>query len=100
MSAWATPGVRCVCVDDGLVNSVTGGRDYYVVEGTVYKIVSTLPFPELKALGLGLWGMPLDQYFDVRAFRPLVELSDDATEDVALFKKIAGHVPAPETERA
>jgi hypothetical protein len=100
LSAWAKPGVRCVCIDDALIDLHSGRFSGYVVKGEIYKIVKTLQHSSFPSLGLALWGMPLDQYFDVCAFRPLVELSDDAAKDVALFKKIAGHVPAPETEQA
>lgn len=90
MSGWAKPGIRCACVFPGH-NIWTGVNSEYIEVGAIYKIVSVNRFPKFKHLILlGIWGTPLDQYFDVECFRPLVGSSQ--SEDVATFQKIADHI--------
>ena len=95
MSAWAKPGVRCVCV--ARCFDFRTDIDYgYVEVGGIYKIVRTSTNAGWDGLLLGLWGTPLDTWFDVDAFRPLVTPEQFAEEDAETFRHIARHARAPE----
>jgi len=86
MSAWAKPGVKCVCVDDS--PSIYGACDLEV--GRIYVITARMETPfgvginvagaRSKALGFHLW-----------RFRPLVTKTQE--QDVAQFRHLL--TPSP-----
>ena len=96
--SWVKVGAKCVCIVDAFYNIVTNE----IEEGPPLKRVLTVEafFHRGSKTFVAIWGQPLDAYFDSAAFRPVVPTSRSLEHDVAKFKKIAGHVPAPETERA
>lgn len=98
MSAWAKPGVKCVCVGGGRkpgwperINDL-GYRgkpkigDICVVTGTSWV--------EPYGLFLKLEGYPRNQSFLAAAFRPLITKTQE--QDVALFRHILDGLPVGE----
>lgn len=86
MSAWARPGVKCVCVDgrpwlDDFDNPTTGPALNEVLT------VATHPFLDrgLVCIRFEEWPGP-EEIFVVESFRPLVRKSQ--SEDVALIKSL------------
>lgn len=86
MSAWARPGVKCVCIYEGpALNSQGVPCEWSADKGRIYTIVS-IRDDEQGHLYLGLWGMPLGKFHDVDGFKPLITRTQE--QDVALIKSL------------
>jgi hypothetical protein len=82
VSAWARPGVKCVCVDDAPRDS----RQPMVVKGRQYEIES------VHDRSCTLFGVDDGQFYWLDRFRPLVTQQDD----VALFQHLLTGTPVRE----
>lgn len=94
MSAWARPGVRCICIvatDEWRPdrNPADVPELGFPVRGEVYTIATVEDEPE--GLFLTLFELGEDDLFDVDSFRPLVSEADD----VALFAHHLDQVGEP-----
>jgi hypothetical protein len=94
MSAWAKPGVKCVCIRGGSPNCF-GFREVgsYPVEGAIYTIRGVYHGPQwdqfyLVELPSGKAKHPdgCEMGWNASHFRPLVTRIQ--SEDVALFRKL------------
>jgi len=83
MSAWAKPGVKCVCVHNSGWWYGDVAFDSDVGPGKIYTVVEVVTPPSGK-VGISLWGQPLGEYYNADCFRPLVTKTQD--EDIALFR--------------
>lgn len=90
MSAWAKPGVKCVCVD--AAKGTMKGHDPlngFPVEGAIYTVKAVGPFrPFFEGVTLQIVELPNPSIGDgkdcgwhPRRFRPLITLD----QDIALF---------------
>lgn len=95
MSAWAKPGVKCVCVDASNWNATDDRNLSWAelpVEGELYVIREVVNFGGLAGLRLVGINNPLipcvygEIAFNVSRFRPLITRSQE--DDVALFRKL------------
>jgi len=89
MSAWAKPGVKCVCVKKGPWRGV---RNEKVAPGPTY-----LEECHIEAIQERLWGVELklrghEKWYLVDRFRPLITQADD----VALFAHLLTGTPVRE----
>lgn len=88
MSAWARPGVKCVCVDDRPAVK-SGVTTSYLVKGNTYVIssVQSETLRHYRTLQVGtiisvkLSGIDTRTGYNLERFRPLITQSDD----IALF---------------
>lgn len=91
MSAWAKPGVKCVCVDAGAGrfemddSQLEAGRIYTILEITSEFSVPAVRLVELKAETEDEVG-----YFHLRRFRPLITKTQE--QDVALFTQLLTNI--------
>lgn len=94
MSAWARPGVKCVCVD-----SYMDGEPPVLVEGAVYQVARVISDNGTNTIGryagarqsLVLVGLinPYDERygsFALARFRPIVTRTQE--QDVAIFRPL------------
>jgi hypothetical protein len=89
MSAWAKPGVKCVCINtEGYWVEREDGRTYPNEFGP--NEVLTVAYVRFSALDgetlIALWGTPLDEWYVVSSFRPLTNPSQE--DDVRLIKSL------------
>lgn len=83
MSAWARPGVKCVCVKKGSWSGMLSGR---AGSGPGYREICTIK--SVHTNGEGVTGLRIEGYFGVfvaNRFRPVVP-SKTQEQDVAIFR--------------
>lgn len=83
MSAWAKPGIECVCVQSPVPISTRPARPGIPVVGGVYKIFDVADHPVFGVM-LGLIGVPY-AWSAVGCFRPLPKVQKTLEQDVATF---------------
>jgi hypothetical protein len=93
MSAWAKPGVKCVCINDGdWVEGIDG--PIYENEFAPDQVLTVVEVGIDDLTGevvISLWGTPLGEAYVARWFRPLTPISQE--QDVAKFRHLL--VPSP-----
>lgn len=100
MSAWAKPGVKCICIDDSW-GRTGSGKEPLINRGHIYT-VANVNGPWLRIVEVrNSFGDPAGYRID--RFRPLVEDSDDEEIEARIYrsKRENKHIKSPrETEVA
>jgi hypothetical protein len=89
--SWATPGVKCVCINGRWRDRKSGKRDDPPSGGPIFTVVSVCAIDGI--VFIGLWGDVLDHWWAVDGFRPLVTRTEE--QDIATFLEIARQAQTP-----